>query len=62
MKYIFEYDEISCCYDCPLFYDYLYCELEVMRTMHTEETCHRDFTDRDDNKRPEWCQLIEKEA
>ena len=58
MKYVFEYDEISCCFDCPLFYDYIYCELEAMR----KEPCHRDFTDRDDNKRPEWCRLIEKEA
>ena len=28
MLYTFEYDEIKHCYDCPFFYDYIYCELE----------------------------------
>ena len=56
MKYEFEYDEINCCYYCPLFYDFIYCELEPL---HTDESGNRDFTDYDDNKRPEWCKLKE---
>lgn len=57
MFYTFEYDEIMCCYECPFFYDYIYCELEPL---HTEEGWHLDYTDRDDNKRPDWCKLKER--
>lgn len=57
MKYEFEYDEIDCCYACPLFYDYIYCELEQLHDLagHTRD----EYTDYDDNKRPEWCKLKE---
>lgn len=25
-KYIFKYDDITCCEECPLFYDFVYCK------------------------------------
>lgn len=52
MIYQFKYDEIHHCHECPLFYDYIHCELDCNK----EYTAH---TDSDDNKRPDWCPLKE---
>ena len=52
MIYQFKYDEIHHCYECPLFYDYIRCELDCNRE-------YTAYTDSDDNKRPDWCPLKE---
>ena len=55
MLYQFKYDEIKDCYDCPLFYDYNYCEIDMYWPEHKLSS----FTDSDDGKRPDWCPLTE---
>ena len=54
MFYMFEYDEINCCYACPLLYDMIHCDLEGFG-----EHTIGEYTDYDDNMRPKWCQLKE---
>ena len=52
-EYCFEYDEISCCAGCPMFYDYIYCELDG------EDRDFDDYTWHHDNRRPDFCKLSE---
>ena len=53
-EYRFIYDEITCCSNCPMFYDYIYCELDG------EERDFESYTWTDDNIRPGFCKLYEK--
>ena len=53
MIYQFKYDEIRHCHDCPLFYDYIHCELDI------QDNKYIGYTDSDDNVRPDWCPLKE---
>ena len=52
-EYVFEYDEITCCSDCPLFYDMFTCELE------DDERDYGEYTYWDDGYRPCFCKLGE---
>ena len=53
MKYMFEYDEIVCCSECPFYYDFIYCLLEP------DKRPFDNYTWLDDGHRPEFCPLIE---
>ena len=53
-SYIFEADDIENCYYCPLFYDYIYCEIDL-----EDKRDYEDYTDSDDGHRPDWCPLRE---
>lgn len=52
-KYFFDYDEITSCSDCPLFYDMYTCLLEE------DEREYEDYTSWDDRIRPDFCKLSE---
>ena len=54
MIYEFEYDEITCCSDCPFFYDLIVCLITDREDRTT------DYTWDDDGKRPVWCPLVEE--
>lgn len=51
--YSFMCDEIECCYDCPLDYDYIYCKLDPF----TDGKLTIELTDWDDGARPVNCPL-----
>ena len=53
MRYEFEHDEITCCADCPLFYDYINCEI-------WDGGEYGGYTWEDDEGRPTWCPLEER--
>lgn len=61
--YSFKYPEITNCFDCPMFYDYLYCEADVDEDLGLVRSVKKEgndyFTDSDDGKRPNWCPLKE---
>lgn len=50
--YVFKFFEIECCFDCPLFYDYISCEADCAGKVEK-------YTDTDDGKRPDNCPLKE---
>ena len=52
-EYSFTHDEITCCSDCPMFYDYMYCELEDCDHEYEE------YTWANDHCRPDFCKLHE---
>ena len=52
MKYTFEYDEIINCFDCPLCYDFIFCQIKGERNID----CTGLF---DEKYKPKNCPLIE---
>ena len=52
-RYTFEYDEITCCSDCPFFYDYIYCEIDERPKQY------KQYTWSEDGHRPDWCPIKE---
>ena len=56
MIYQFTYDEITNCSDCPFFYDYIYCEINLEKKNGYTWKCEGQ------NYRPDDCPLIELEV
>lgn len=58
--YMFEYDPITCCQECPFFYDYIYCEaIPVTAEDWKSRQNEIKYTWSDDSSRPVNCPLLE---
>ena len=52
-RYSFEHDEITCCADCPFFYDYIFCLIDKQSRKFEQ------YTWSEDEQRPDWCPMKE---
>lgn len=55
MQYTFEYDEIICCGECPLYSEDFGCCMLDKHNLHLKELTFKG------EGRPEFCKLTEKE-
>ena len=55
--YLFKYDDITSCDECPFFYDYIHCEANLIldEEWHTREIKYTWFRE----GRPNNCPLLE---